>query len=86
MPNENDRPKLTKRVVEAAKPGDRDIILWDTELRGFACKVTPKGKRVYFVYYRTHDGQQRRPKIGNHGAVTCEQAREMAQQWLAEAA
>ncbi len=82
MPN----VKLTKRVVEAVTPGDRDIILWDTELKGFAGKVTPRGKRVYFVYYRTHDGQQRRPKIGNHGAVTCEQAREMAQQWLAEVA
>ncbi len=82
MPN----VKLLKRVVEAVKPGDRDRILWDSELKGFGLKVTPKGKRVYFVYYRTHDGQQRRPKIGNHGAVTCEQARETAQQWLAEAA
>ncbi len=80
MPN----VKLTKRVVEAAKPDDRDLILWDSELKGFGLKVTPRGKRVYFLYYRTHDGQQRRPKIGNHGAVTCEQARETAQQWLAD--
>ena len=80
------KAKLTKRAVEAAKPGQRDSILWDTDLKGFGCKVTPKGRRVYFVYYRTRDGQQRRPTIGAHGATTCEQARETARQWLADAA
>lgn len=80
------KAKLTKRVVEALKPGDRDIILWDAELKGFGCKVTPRGKRVYFTYYRTRDGRQRRPTIGTHGTVTCEQARETAQRWLAQVA
>ena len=65
--------KLTKRVVEATKAGDRDVILWDSELTGFGCKITPKGKRVYFAYYRTPDHRQRRPTVGVHGAITCEQ-------------
>ena len=78
------RAKLTKRAVEAVRPTDRDLILWDTEIKGFGCKVTPKGKRVYFAYYRTREGQQRRPSIGVHGAMTCEQARETARQWLAD--
>ena len=82
MPN----VKLTKRAVEAVEPGAKDIILWDAELKGFGCKITPKGKRVYFAYYRTRTSIQRRPTIGAHGAVTCEQARETARQWLAEAA
>lgn len=82
MPN----VKLTKRAVETRQPGDSDIVLWDTDLTGFACKITPKGRRVYSVYYRTRDGRQRRPTLGTHGAVTCEQARDMARQWLAEAA
>jgi integrase len=77
--------KLTKRVVEAAKPGAKDIVLWDTELRGFGCKITPKGKRVYFAYYRTPDGRQRRPKIGDHAPLTCEKARDIARQWLVSA-
>ena len=80
------KAKLTKRTVEAARPGDKDIILWDTDLTGFGCKVTPKGRRVYFAYYRTREGQQRRPTIGRHGAITCEQARDIARQWLAGAA
>ena len=82
MPN----VKLTKRTVEAVEPGAKDIIVWDTELKGFGCKVTPKGRRVYFVYYRTRGGQQRRPTIGVHGAGTCEQARDTARQWLADRA
>ena len=75
--------KLTKRAVEKVEPGPKDIILWDSELKGFGCKITPKGKRVYFAYYRTPNGQQRRPKIGDHDPMSCEEAREIARQWLA---
>ena len=78
--------KLTKRGVEAHQPGPKNIILWDTELKGFGCKVTPTGKRIYFCYYRTRTGSQRRPTIGRHGAVTAEQARDIARRWLAEVA
>jgi integrase len=80
------RAKLTKRVVEGITPGDRDIIVWDTELRGFGCKVTPKGRRSYLLYYRTGEGQQRKPALGTHGAITSEQAREIARAMLAEIA
>ena len=78
--------KLTKRVVEAQRPSDKDVILWDTELKGLGCKITPKGKRVYFCYYRTRNGTQRRPSIGEHRKVTAEQARATARQWLARVA
>lgn len=77
-------PKLTKRLVESINPEDKDVLLWDSELKGFLCKVTPKGKRGYFLFYRTKDGRQRKPKIGDHGTITCEQARIIAQQWLAD--
>ncbi len=78
--------KLTKRAVEAQEPGQKDIILWDTEIKGFGCKVTPKGKKSYFLYYRNQSGSQRRPAIGTHGAITAEQARSIAQQWKADIA
>ena len=63
-----------------------DVVLHDTEIPGFHCKVTPKGRRVYMLYYRTRDGQERRPKIGIHGEVTCDQARTIARDWKAEVA
>lgn len=80
------RSKLTVRNVEAVQPGSSDVVLWDTELAGFGCKVTPKGKRTYFLYYRTADGQQRRPTIGLHGPLRPEGARDIAKRWLAEVA
>ena len=55
--------KLTKRVVEGQEPGARDLVLWDSELTGFGCKITPAGRRSYFCYYRTRDGMQRRPAM-----------------------
>ena len=48
--------------------------------------MTPKGKRTYFLYYRTKDHQQRRPAIGTHGPLKPEAAREIAKGWLAEVA
>ena len=80
MPN----VRLAKRSVEAQAPSTKDIILWDTELKGFGCKVTPKGRRSYFLYYRNASGSQRRPAIGTHGKITAEQARRIAQDWLHE--
>ena len=76
--------KLTKRIIESTQPQSKDFILWDSETSGFFCKIMPTGKRSYFLYYRTRDRRQRRPKIGDHGALTCDQARSIAQQWLLE--
>jgi hypothetical protein len=41
------REKITKRTVEAIEPSVRDTFLWDSEIPGFGCKVTPKGGRIY---------------------------------------
>jgi integrase len=87
-PNEpaNKPQRLTKRLIDQAQPGDKDRILRDTELGGFGCKITPAGTKVYFLFYRTQDGRQRRPVIGRHGAITCEEARSIAKKWLADVA
>lgn len=77
-------PKLTKKIIDATQPQDKDLILWDSEISGFCCKITPAGKKSYFLYYRTQDRRQRKPKIGDHGIMTSEQARNIAQLWLLE--
>ncbi len=74
-------PKLTKRVVESIKPGNREIIVWDTEIRGFGVRVQPSGRRTYILKYRTVYGTVRKPKIGVHGDLTVEQARKTASAW-----
>ena len=80
----SNRVKITKRIVEALEPSVRDIIVWDTEVKGFGIKITPTGKRSYILFYRNASGQQRKPTIGQHGAITAEQARTTAKLWLAD--
>jgi len=80
------KAKLTVRSVETMQPQAKDVILWDTELAGFGCKITPAGRRSYFLYYRNKNGQQRRPAIGVHGPMKPESARAIARSWLAEVA
>ncbi len=61
--------RITKRSVDALKPGDRDKLLWDTDTPGFGLKVTPAGTRTFLVQYRVggRKGRTRRVTIGRHG-------------------
>lgn len=76
--------KLTVRSVQDTKPAAKDVLIWDTELSGFGLKVTPKGKRSFFLFYRTSDHVQRKPRIGDFPELKPEQARSIAQGWLAD--
>jgi len=81
------RDKVTKRTVDAAKSGERERFIWDTELRGFGLKVTRGGRKVYIVQYRPGGGCNARTKrytIGEHGAWTPDAARKEAGRLLAE--
>jgi integrase len=70
--------KLTKRVVDDAKPGPKRYVVWDVEIKGFGLLVLPSGVKSYIFNYRTPEGRERRLTIGQHGAITCEQARKIA--------
>lgn len=75
--------KLTKTAVETAKPERRDYELRDTVIPGFLCKVTPAGRKVFMLTYRTPKGERRKPSLGTFGQLTVEQARKIAQDHLA---
>lgn len=76
--------KLTKTIVDAASPQERDYELRDTAVPGFLVKVTPTGRKIFMVAYVAHNGQRRKPAVGRFGEITVEQARGIAQDWLAE--
>jgi len=78
--------RLTKRIVDAAKPKEKDAYLWDSSLKGFGLKVTPSGRKVYLVQYRLggRKGRTRRVTIGAHGNLTTEEARVAAKQSLGQ--
>ncbi len=79
--------KITKRIVDAAAPGEREYAIWDSEISGFGLRVYPTGRKAYCLKYRVGGGRggtARKPTIGTHGTITAEQARAIAKDWSAE--
>ncbi|MCU0662182.1 MAG: site-specific integrase [Myxococcota bacterium] len=72
------KTKLTKTVIDkltAADPnGERH---YDSNTKGFGITVYPTGRKAFFLEYR-HNGQLRRMKIEEYGAITVDEARSRA--------
>lgn len=79
------RVKLTKSVIDALPIPTKDIVHWDVSCPGFGIKVTPAGRKVFIVLYRTAGAGSRLRKytIGTFGRVTLNQARVIAQKVFA---
>jgi integrase len=79
--------KLTKRVIEAAEPADRDQYLWDAEVKGFGIKITPADRKVFVFQYRMggRGSKTERYTIGAYRSpYTVDNARGEAVRLLAE--
>jgi Arm DNA-binding domain len=59
--------KLTKSVVDAATFRPKEYELRDTTVPGFLLKVTPAGRKIFMLQYRTNTGERRKPAIGRFG-------------------
>ena len=72
--------KLTKRLIDSLQaPEAGEIWVWDAETKGFGLKVTPGGRKVFYLKFRTPtDRTTKKLTIGAFGAVTVEQARDQA--------
>lgn len=69
-------PKLTKNVIDQHNPVDKDYYIWDTEVKGFGCRIWPSGKKTYMFVYRSPLNQKKIFfKIGVHGNITVDEAR-----------
>jgi integrase len=80
-------PKLTKKMIESSQPlANKIFYLWDSEIRGFGCQVLPSGRKTYYFIYRNLQKKAQRLKIGVHGNITCEIAREIALGWAGDVA
>jgi integrase len=79
------RIKLTKSFIDVLPTPSSDIIYWDAGCPGFGVKVTPKGRKVFVVLYRTGGAgsKLRKYTIGPYGRVTLHQARVAAQKVFA---
>ncbi|GAN55721.1 site-specific integrase [Tanticharoenia sakaeratensis] len=74
--------RISKRVVMAAQPTEKDYFVWDDAVPAFAIRVWPSGRKVYVLHYRA-GGRMRRYTIGQHGPWTADAAREEAIKTLA---
>ena len=79
------RIRLTKSAIDALPTPKSDAVYWDSGCPGFGVKVTPKGRKVFVVLYRTGGAgsKLRKYTIGPYGRVTLHQARLAAQKVFA---
>jgi integrase len=79
------RIRLTKTAIDALPTSKLDVVYWDAGYPGFGVKVTPKGRKVFIVLYRTSGAgsKLRKYTIGPYGRVTLHQARVAAQRVFA---
>lgn len=73
---------MNSASINAAAPGST---LWDDKVPGLHVRCFPNRKSFY-LYYRTKEGRERRPKLGDAGALSLSAAREAARLWLADVA
>jgi Arm DNA-binding domain len=75
------RIRLTKSAIDALPTTRSDIVYWDAGWPGFGVKVTPRGRKVFIILYRTGGAgsKLRKYTIGPYGRVTLHQARVAAQ-------
>ena len=82
--------KITKQLVDLSIVMNQPYFIWDTDVKGFALKVSNAGKKTYIVEYRTAGGRagsKRRLTIGRHGSPwTAEAARDEARKLLGSVA
>jgi integrase len=81
--------KLTKKIIDASFPQEKAYIVWDSDVKGLGCRIYPSGQKTYVFFYYPKGGMFRKKeylKIGVHGAITCEIAREIAQGWSGDVA
>ena len=77
-------PKITDRVLTAAKQRPKRYEIRDSELSGFCVVVRPTGSKSFLLRYRNITGKARSYTLGKWGTLTVTQARRMARQLLAE--
>lgn len=80
-------PKVTKRFFDQLRPfAGKDVVVWDSELRGFGVQVKPTGSGSFILQYRNAEGRSRRLTLGAVGVFTPEVVRKLARSKLGDVA
>lgn len=84
-----DGQRITKKLVDALRPGSAEYTVWDRDLTGFGIRVRPHGSMSYVAVYRAGHGRKapvRKLTISAVGKVTPDEARALARTALGAAA
>ena len=72
------RGKITKQAIDAvALNADAEVVLWDSEIKGFGLRARRGGAKTYILHYRAGGGRRaplRKLTIGRHGSPWTPQA------------
>ncbi len=81
-------PKLTKALIDYASPKEKNYIVWDTEIKGFGCQILKSGSKKTYVFYYWSPLTKKKGyiKIGCHGNITVDFARNAAKKLAATVA
>jgi hypothetical protein len=81
--------KLTKRIIDATRPGKLRYVIWDEELKGFGIRIEKTGVISFIVRYRPGGGRRAplgQMALGRFGVLTVDQARLKAKGILGQVA
>ncbi len=72
--------KLTKRSIDqlSCPPERKDILVFDSEVKGFGLRITASGAKIFIFQYRA-GGRVRRKVLGEYGVLTVKVARDKAE-------
>lgn len=76
--------RLTDATCRTRPPETGYLEIWDTDLKGFGIRISPKGRRSFMVLTRV-DGKQRRTTLGTFPETKLADARDAARQIIADA-
>ena len=69
---------ITTHTIMSAQVG---AVLRDHDVPGLHVRIQP-ARRSYYLYYRTREGRERRPKLGDHPTLSLPEARKISRALL----
>jgi len=83
------RIRLSKTLIDATAPGDKEEVIWDLDAPGLGLRVRPSGHMSFIYQYRFGAGRNsptRKLTIGAANRITADEARKLARKYAAQVA
>ena len=78
------RTRLTKTKIAALKPGPKDELYYDDEVKALFVRIKPNGMKSFAIQYRNSDGRSKRITFGKCAVITVDEARKRAREVLVD--